>query len=289
MPSKKSLISNYFKHRFFERYDIAGNDLSVLALQKLKENLSETEFEPYQNLDTATNALVDLISEDEERDGTPADEKVITDYEKLADDKSLSRNVRAEMYNLVLIGREKFMYSNTAYLNTMNKRLSLLNKNNISDLRHAAMLIKQHSFGVLYSLKHRLLSVVRNKLSENDYPDKQEGAVLKKMSAEEKKQHRISLARQKVADIDKRLKENLSPDERTELLQQKLDMLGNCGLGRLKTCRAKSSVYQELEYLSVVGNDFEAADFYAREQKNQSNVENNIFKYIRLRSKGRPF
>lgn len=287
MPSEKSLIANYFNRRFFERFDVAGNDLSVPALQKLKENLSEAEFAPYQKLDAATTALVNLISEDEERDGTPADEKLIADYEKLADDKSLPRKVRAEMYSLVLIGREKFVYNNTAYLNTLDKRLSLLNKKHVSDLKHAAMLIKQHSFGVLYSLKHKLLSAVRNKLSDNDYPDKKEGAELKKMSAEEKKKQRILSARQKVADIDKRLKESLPPDERAELLQQKLDTLGSCGLGRLKTCRAKSEVCQELEYLSIAGNDTEAAEFYSREQERQSEVEKNIFKYIRLRAKGR--
>ena len=77
MASKKTLIANYLKHRFFERFDTAGNNLSVLALQKLKDNLSETEFEPYKNFDTATTALVDLISEDEERTGTPADKKLL--------------------------------------------------------------------------------------------------------------------------------------------------------------------------------------------------------------------
>ena len=289
MASKKTLIANYLKHRFFERFDTAGNNLSVLALQKLKDNLSETEFEPYKNFDTATTALVDLISEDEGRTGTPADKKIITDYEKLADEKSLPRNVRAEMYNLVLIGREKFIDDDNAFLNTISKRLPLLNKNNISDLRYTAMLIKQHSPKGTYHLKHKLLSDIRSKLSDDDYPDKQEGAALKKMSAEEKKRHRNSLACQKVANIDQQLKESLSPDERAELLLQKIEVLGHCGLGRIKTCRAKLSIYQELEYLSIVNNDMEAADFYARKQEHQIQVENNIFKYSRLRAKGRNF
>lgn len=187
MAAKKTLIADYLKHRFFERYDVKGHDLSAIALRKLKNNLSEEEFKPYQQLDTATNGIIELISEDEDRDGTESDKKQIDDYEQLADNKNLPRAVRIKMYDLVLIGHEKYIEGNTLYLNVIDKKISLLNKNHISDLKHAAILIKQHSFGVLYSLKHRLLSAVKHKLSDNDYPDRQEGIELKKQSAEEKK------------------------------------------------------------------------------------------------------
>lgn len=287
MSSQKSLIAGYLKHRFFERFDVKGHDLSAIALRKLRNNLPEDKFQFFQQLDSATNSIIEIISEDTERDGTPNDEKIINDYEKLADDKNLPRAVRIQMYDLVLTGHEKYIEGNTLYLNVLNKKLSLLNKNHISDLKHAAMLIKQHSFGVLYSLKHKLLSAVRKKLSDNDYPNPKESAMLKSMSVEEKKQHRIALARQKVADIDQRLNKSLPPDEKIELLLQKLNALSNCGLGRLKTCRAKYAVYQELEYLSIVNHDMEAADFYAHEQTHQDEVVNNIFKYVRLRAKGR--
>lgn len=285
MASKKTLIANYLKHRFFERFDTAGNNLSVLALQKLKDNLSETEFEPYKNFDTATTALVDLISEDEERTGTPADKKIITDYEKLADDKNLPRATRIKMYDLVLISHEKYIDNNTLFLNVMDKKLSLLNKNHISDLKHAAMLIKQHSFGVLYSLKHKLLSNVRRKLSDNDYPDKQEGEELKRLSNEEKKQHRIDLARQKVLSIDEKLKQNLEPEERAELLQQRLDNISRCGFGRLRTCREKADIFEELKYVALQNQKFDDADFYEHEVSHQEDVANNIFKHIRIREK----
>ena len=287
MAAKKTLIADYLKHRFFERYDVKGHDLSAIALRKLKNNLSKEEFGPYQQLDSATNKIIDLISEDEERDGTSADEKIINDYEKMADNKNLPRAVRIKMYDLVLTGHEKYIEGNTLYLNVMDKKISLLNKNHISDLKHAAMLIKQHSFGVLYSLKHKLLSAVRHKLSDNDYPDRQEGEELKKQSAEEKKQQRIAAARRKIAAIDKRLKESLAPEDRAELLQQRLESISSCGFGRLRTCRERADIYNELEYLSAARNDFEAADFYAREQVHQEDVANNIFKHLHVREKGR--
>lgn len=287
MAAKKTLIADYLKHRFFERYDVKGHDLSAIALRKLKNNLSKEEFEPYQQLDSATNKIIDLISEDEERDGTPADEKIINDYEKRADNKNLPRAVRIKMYDLVLTGHEKYIEGNTLYLNIMDKKISLLNKNHISDLKHAAMLVKQHSFGVLYSLKHKLLSAVRHKLSDNDYPNMQEGLELKKQSTQNKKQQRIASARQKIAAIEKALKKNISPDERAELLLQKAETLSNCGFGRLKTCREKADIYNELQYLSAANRDFEAADFYAREEAHQENVANNIFKHLHISKKGR--
>lgn len=287
MAAKKTLITDYLKHRFFERYDVKGHDLSAIALRKLKNNLSKEEFEPYQQLDSATNKIIDLISEDEERDGTSADEKIINDYEKMADNKNLPRAVRIKMYDLVLTGHEKYIEGNTLYLNVMDKKISLLNKNHISDLKHAAMLVKQHSFGVLYSLKHKLLSAVRHKLSDNDYPNMQEGLELKKQSTQNKKQQRIASARQKIAAIEKTLKKNISPDERAELLLQKAETLSNCGFGRLKTCREKADIYNELQYLSAANRDFEAADFYAREEAHQENVANNIFKHLHISKKGR--
>ncbi len=287
MAAKKILITDYLKHRFFERYDVKGHDLSAIALRKLKNNLSKEEFEPYQQLDSATNKIIDLISEDEERDGTPADEKIIDDYEKMADNKNLPRAVRIKMYDLVLTGHEKYIEGNTLYLNVMDKKISLLNKNHISDLKHAAMLVKQHSFGVLYSLKHKLLSAVRRKLSDNDYPNMQEGLELKKQSTQNKKQQRIASARNKIAAIEKALKKNISPDERAELLLQKAETLSNCGFGRLKTCREKADIYNELQYLSAASRDFEAADFYAREEAHQENVANNIFKHLHISKKGR--
>lgn len=287
MAAKKTLIADYLKHRFFERYDVKGHDLSAIALRKLKNNLSKEEFEPYQQLDSATNKIIDLISEDEERDGTSADEKIINDYEKMADNKNLPRAVRIKMYDLVLTGHEKYIEGNTLYLNVMDKKISLLNKNHISDLKHAAMLVKQHSFGVLYSLKHKLLSAVRHKLSDNDYPNMQEGLELKKQSTQNKKQQRIASARQKIAAIEKALKKNISPDERAELLLQKAENLSNCGFGRLKTCREKADIYNELQYLSAANRDFEAADFYAREEAHQENVANNIFKHLHISKKGR--
>ena len=287
MAAKKTLIADYLKHRFFERYDVKGHDLSAIALRKLKNNLSKEEFEPYQQLDSATNKIIDLISEDEERDGTSADEKIIDDYEKMADNKNLPRAVRIKMYDLVLTGHEKYIEGNTLYLNVMDKKISLLNKNHISDLKHAAMLVKQHSFGVLYSLKHKLLSAVRHKLSDNDYPNMQEGLELKKQSTQNKKQQRIASARQKIAAIEKALKKNISPDERAELLLQKAETLSNCGFGRLKTCREKADIYNELQYLSAANRDFEAADFYAREEAHQENVANNIFKHLHISKKGR--
>lgn len=287
MAAKKTLIADYLKHRFFERYDVKGHDLSAIALRKLKNNLSKEEFEPYQQLDSATNKIIDLISEDEERDGTPADEKIIDDYEKMADNKNLPRAVRIKMYDLVLTGHEKYIEGNTLYLNVMDKKISLLNKNHISDLKHAAMLVKQHSFGVLYSLKHKLLSAVRRKLSDNDYPNMQEGLELKKQSTQNKKQQRIASARNKIAAIEKALKKNISPDERAELLLQKAETLSNCGFGRLKTCREKADIYNELQYLSAANRDFEAADFYAREEAHQENVANNIFKHLHISKKGR--
>ena len=287
MAAKKTLIADYLKHRFFERYDVKGHDLSAIALRKLKNNLSKEEFEPYQQLDSATNKIIDLISEDEERDGTSADEKIINDYEKMADNKNLPRAVRIKMYDLVLTGHEKYIEGNTLYLNVMDKKISLLNKNHISDLKHAAMLVKQHSFGVLYSLKHKLLSAVRHKLSDNDYPNMQEGLELKKQSTQNKKQQRIASARQKIAAIEKALKKNISPDERAELLLQKAETLSNCGFGRLRTCREKADIYNELQYLSAVNRDFEAADFYAREEAHQENVANNIFKHLHISKKER--
>ena len=287
MAAKKTLIADYLKHRFFERYDVKGHDLSAIALRKLKNNLSKEEFEPYQQLDSATNKIIDLISEDEERDGTPTDEKIINDYEKMADNKNLPRAVRIKMYDLVLTGHEKYIEGNTLYLNVMDKKISLLNKNHISDLKHAAMLVKQHSFGVLYSLKHKLLSAVRHKLSDNDYPNMQEGLELKKQSTQNKKQQRIASARNKIAAIEKALKKNISPDERAELLLQKAETLSNCGFGRLKTCREKADIYNELQYLSAANRDFEAADFYAREEAHQENVANNIFKHLHISKKGR--
>lgn len=148
MAAKKTLIADYLKHRFFERYDVKGHDLSAIALRKLKNNLSEEEFKPYQQLDTATNGIIELISEDEDRDGTESDKKQIDDYEQLADNKNLPRAVRIKMYDLVLIGHEKYIEGNTLYLNVIDKKISLLSKNHISDLKHAAILIKQHSFGV---------------------------------------------------------------------------------------------------------------------------------------------
>lgn len=285
MASKKTLISDYLKHRFFEQYDVKGHDLSAIALRKLKNNLPEDEFEPFQKLDSATNRIIEIISEDEERDGTAADEKIINDYEKLADDKNLPRAVRIKMYDLVLIGHEKYIDNNTLFLNVMDKKLSLLNKNHISDLKHAAMLIKQHSFGVLYSLKHKLLSNVRRKLSDNDYPDKQEGEELKRLSNEEKKQHRIDLARQKVSSIDEKLKQNLEPEERAELLQQRLDNISRCGFGRLRTCREKADIFEELKYVALQNQKFDDADFYEHEVSHQEDVANNIFKHIRIREK----
>lgn len=287
MAAKKTLIADYLKHRFFERYDVKGHDLSAIALRKLRNNLPKEEFEPFQQLDSATNKIIDLISEDEERDGTPADEEIINSYEKMADNKNLPRAVRIKMYDLVLTGHEKYIEGNTLYLNVMDKKISLLNKNHISDLKHAAMLIKQHSFGVLYSLKHKLLLAVRHKLSDNDYPNMQEGLELKKQSTQNKKQQRIASARQKIAAIEKALKKNISPDERAELLLQKAETLSNCGFGRLKTCRAKADIYNELQYLSAANRDFEAADFYAREEAHQENVANNIFKHLHISKKGR--
>lgn len=287
MAAKKTLIADYLKHRFFERYDVKGHDLSAIALRKLRNNLPKEEFKPFQQLDSATNKIIDLISEDEERDGTTADEKIINDYEKMADNKNLPRAVRIKMYDLVLTGHEKYIEGNTLYLNVMDKKISLLNKNHISDLKHAAMLVKQHSFGVLYSLKHKLLSAVRHKLSDNDYPNMQEGLELKKQSTQNKKQQRIASARQKIAAIEKALKKNISPDERAELLLQKAETLSNCGFGRLKTCRAKADIYNELQYLSAANRDFEAADFYAREEAHQENVANNIFKHLHISKKGR--
>ena len=205
----------------------------------------------------------------------------------MADNKNLPRAVRIKMYDLVLTGHEKYIEGNTLYLNVMDKKISLLNKNHISDLKHAAMLVKQHSFGVLYSLKHKLLSAVRHKLSDNDYPNMQEGLELKKQSTQNKKQQRIASARQKIAAIEKALKKNISPDERAELLLQKAETLSNCGFGRLKTCRAKADIYNELQYLSAANRDFEAADFYAREEAHQENVANNIFKHLHISKKGR--
>lgn len=287
MAAKKTLIADYLKHRFFERYDVKGHDLSAIALRKLKNNLSEEEFKPYQQLDTATNGIIELISEDEDRDGTESDKKQIDDYEQLADNKNLPRAVRIKMYDLVLIGHEKYIEGNTLYLNVIDKKISLLNKNHISDLKHAAILIKQHSFGVLYSLKHRLLSAVKHKLSDNDYPDRQEGIELKKQSAEEKKQQRINSARQKVATIEEKLKKDISPDERIELLQQKLETLSKCGYGRLRTCRLKADICDELEYLSFVAGNSDAAEFYAQESVHQDDVSMNIFKHLRIREKGK--
>lgn len=286
MSSKKTLIADYLKHRFFEQYDVKGHDLSAIALRKLKNDLSEDEFEPFQKLDSATNRIIRIISEDEERDGTAADEKIINDYEKLADDKNLPRAVRIKMYDLVLIGHEKYIDSDTRFLNVMDKKLSLLNKNHVSDLKHAAMLIKQHSFGVPYSLKHKLLSNVRRKLSDNDYPDPQEWEELKRQSNEEKKQRRIDLARQKVSSIDEKLKQNLEPEERAELLQQRLEKISHCGLGRLKTCREKVNIFEELKYIALQNQKFDEVDFYDREKSHQEDVANNIFKHIRIREKG---
>ena len=285
MTAKKTLIADYLKHRFFEQYDVKGHDLSAIALRKLRNNLTEDEFKPFQQLDSATNNIIELISEDEERDGTPADEKIINGYEDLADNKNLPRAVRIKMYDLVLTGHEKYIEGNTLYLNVLDKKLSLLNKNHISDLKHAAMLIKQHSFGVLYSLKHKLLSNVRRKLSDNDYPDKQEGAELKRLSDEEKRQHRIELARQKVSSIDEKLKESLAPEDRAELLQQRLESINRCGLGRLRTCREKADIYEELKYIAAQKQNFDAADFYAREESHQEDVANNIFKHLHIREK----
>lgn len=287
MAAKKTLIADYLKHRFFERYDVKGHDLSAIALRKLKNNLSEEEFKPYQQLDTATNGIIELISEDEDRDGTESDKKQIDYYEQLADNKNLPRAVRIKMYDLVLIGHEKYIEGNTLYLNVIDKKISLLNKNHISDLKHAAILIKQHSFGVLYSLKHRLLSAVKHKLSDNDYPDRQEGIELKKQSAEEKKQQRIAAARQEITAIDEKLKESLAPEDRAELLQQRLESIKRCGFGRLRTCREKADIYEELGYLSAVKQDFEAVDFYANEAAHQEDVANNILKHLHIREKGR--
>lgn len=287
MAAKKTLIADYLKHRFFERYDVKGHDLSAIALRKLKNNLSEEEFKPYQQLDTATNGIIELISEDEDRDGTESDKKQIDYYEQLADNKNLPRAVRIKMYDLVLIGHEKYIEGNTLYLNVIDKKISLLNKNHISDLKHAAILIKQHSFGVLYSLKHRLLSAVKHKLSDNDYPDRQEGIELKKQSAEEKKQQRIAAARQKITAIDEKLKESLAPEDRAELLQQRLESIKRCGFGRLRTCREKADIYEELGYLSAVKQDFEAVDFYSNEAAHQEDVANNILKHLHIREKGR--
>lgn len=287
MATKKDLIANYLKHRFFEQYDVDGHDLTIKPLKLLENNLSPEEFRKYKSLDQATRNITSLLSEDEEREGTPADEKQINDYEKLADSTKLPRAVRIKMYDMVLIGHEKYIPRNTAYLNVLSKKISLLDKSYVADLKHAVMLIKQHNSCLSSELPKNLLLKVQHKLSDKYYPDQQELADLKRKDAQEKNQHKLELSRKKLADLEKKIAENPEPEEHFKLLQQKLDLVSKCGLGRLNTCRTKVKICQELQYWSHFLNKENDADFYAREQEHLEKVENNIFKYMNLRKKGR--
>ncbi|MDO4161649.1 MAG: hypothetical protein Q4D80_01415 [Pseudomonadota bacterium] len=287
MTISKNLIAAYLSHRFFNTYDAAGNDLAQKALQKLEQKLPPAEFEKYKQLDTATRKIINLISEEDEHENKPVAEKCIKDYEKLADDEHLPKKIRIKMYDLVLIGHEKYLEGNSSFLNILNKKLNLLDKSYISDLKHTAILIKQHADCLVPALPQQMLRLVCRKLSAENYPYPAETEKIKKDDIEEKKQQQKTLARQKLKEVEKKLAGNISPDERIELLQQKFDILPKCGFGRLKTCQAKVRVCQNLQYHAELLNYPEKVEFYSREEEHQMKLAENIIKYMRLRQKAK--
>lgn len=286
MAGEKSLISNYFKHLFTERYDCQGRDLSALAFRKLEKGLSQENLPYFQKFNTQTNQIISILSEEQDREGTIEDEQIITEYEKLADNPRLPVSVRAKMYDLILTGREKYIDSDSAYLNTLYKKISILDSSYASDLKEASMLLNIHSAYADYNLKHKLSQLIKQKAAKAPIVSPQEQKRERnKAYNTAKKQHRIAAARQKIADLDERLKSSLSPEERSDLLLQKIDALGKNGEGRLKTYRAKVKIYQELQNLACQQKKYAEAYNFGSNARYQEKLIDNVLRHLMLKNK----
>ena len=286
MTSEKSLISNYFKHLFTERYDCQGCNLSVAAFEKLEKGLSGEKLTFFRKFHTETNQIIAILSEEEDREGTASDEKIITEYEKLADNPLLPISVRAKMYDLVLTGREKYVAGDSAYLNTLYKKISILDSSYASDLKEASMLLNRHSAYTDYNMKHKLSQLIKQKAATTPAVSLQERKQEKnKAYNAAKKQHRIAAARQKIADLDERLKATLSPEERSDLLLQKIDALGKNGEGRLKTYRAKVKIYQELQNIAYQQKKYAEAYNFGSNARYQEKLIDNVLRHLMLKNK----
>lgn len=289
MTGEKSLISNYFKHLFVERYDCEGHDLSVAAYKKLEKILPEEKKDFFKKFNTETNQIIDILSE-EDREGTEQDEKIITEYEKLADTPELPVFVRAKMYDLVLTGREKYIEGTVGYLNTLYKKISILDSSYVSDLKEASLLLNLHSAYTNYNLKHKLSQLIKQKSTIIPTASAQEQKREKnKAYNTAKKKHRIDAARQKIADIDERLKSPLSAEERTDLLLQKIDALGKNGEGRMKTYRAKVKIYQELQTIAYQQKKYEEAYNFGSNARHQEKLIDNILNHLILKDQNRNY
>lgn len=265
MADKKQLFREYFKRFFSGRYDRQKNDLSEAVLKKLRPELSEDEAALIQKFKTLTQQVYDLLSEDEKRDGTPEDKAVLDSYGQIADRGEIPVEARRAMYTLILDTSDKYALGYTDYLSVLQKKISLLQKTDITDLQLAYSQIHCHSSGVDPNFVHSLRKEVYKKNPENSLIPPYEAAALAAEVKKDKREQNHAFYQKIVADIDSRLAGSLPQEEQAELLEKKYKIIGKTGIGRLKAARQKINIAGELQFLFNSMDNYRKEEYYSRE------------------------
>lgn len=285
MANLRQLITNFYQTRFYETYDVAGNNLCRPALDALKEALPPEKYFGYKQLDQATQTLIALISEEEPRDAEPEDEEFLSHYEKLADNPQIPPVYRTAMYDLLLTGHDKYIHSNKQYLELLRKKIKLIDKGDNDTLRRVSFQAAQHTRGVSITLKKSLYEQICRKITDTrNFPFMEPLEELKKAEKEQIKQQKIQEARRSYAQLEEKLNtKDISTEERIRLLMQQEAILNDCKFSRSSTFDAKAEIFGHLQELHFDSLDHEAVEYYGLEKKRYQHLARTARKYYRAK------
>lgn len=285
MEINNPLIEKYFYHRCLLPYDVNGADLCAPVLSELSHSLPPQDYQTLTALNSSIVNLNKLLSEDDERDGTPEDEARMRRHEYLLDTTPIPDEYKVKLYEDLLTGIEKYGDNPQWFRSVLRKKIKHIAKGNDRELNYAAFQTMQHRYDMSETEKRKMLSTIFQKMKRKKmfmYADEAEN--IKKELNQQKKEAAFIKNQAAMNIINKQLqKAGLSFSEKEQLLHKKLEICGKCGFTRRKNFSIKSQVCNELKNLYAMNNDYDKQAMFAEQEKYWNWMISNTISYAKRR------
>lgn len=254
--------SNGKLNRYFDALFVIGRmGDSKHELAMLQKVMSPSEYADLLLFDENHREVLEIVSRDEDENISKNELKQISNYEETADKINIAPRYKAKMYDIVLVGIDKFDRSNTHSLLLLGKMADNIAPGNRDDLQRLQKMSEAYKFGA-NALHERLGQKISLKLKGKNQKDVENSvARFKKISDELKNFH--------------------PTEEKIALLEEQLKLVDRCAFKKMKKFQTKAAICYDLsnEYASV--KDIGKHDSYLNDSMYYRKLVKNIVEHIK--------